>query len=121
MRQNQSTSASRRRNRISAAVFACALALVMVLPANSCPFCSAVALTFTEQIDSSDLVVIASLESEPEGADQTQLPRAIFKINYVLKGEEIMKTDEEFKAVVVSRKIKTVSYTHLTLPTICSV
>ena len=106
MRQNQSTSASRRRNRISAAVFACALALVMVLPANSCPFCSAVALTFTEQIDSSDLVVIASLESEPEGADQTQLPRAIFKINYVLKGEEIMKTDEEFKAVVVSRKIK---------------
>lgn len=91
---------------VPAVVFACVLTLIMALPANSCPFCSAVARTFTEQIDSSDLVVIACLESEPEGKDQTKLPRAMFRITNILKGEDIMSVGQEFKAVVVSRRIR---------------
>lgn len=86
--------------------FALVLVLAMAIPANSCPFCSAVARTFTEQIETSDLVVIASLETEPDGADAAQLPRAKFKIANVLKGEKIMGQDQEFETVVVSNKHK---------------
>ena len=82
------------------------IALVMAIPANSCPFCSSVARTFTEQIDSSDLVVIASLQSEPEGIDQTQLPRAMFRITNILKGDKIMSLGQEFKAVVSAETSK---------------
>ena len=45
------------------------MVVALAIPANSCPFCSAVARTFTEQIDTSDIVVIAALETKPEGAD----------------------------------------------------
>ena len=82
------------------------LVLLVVIPANSCPFCSAVARTFTEQIDTSDMVVIASLETKPEGTDVAQLPRAKFKITNVLKGEKIMGVDQVFETVVVSNKHK---------------
>jgi len=106
MRNKRNKNKSLRRRNWSTAVLSSVLAMVMVIPANSCPFCSAVALTFTEQMDSSDLVVIACLDSEPEGEDKTQLPRAMFKVSNILKGEEFMKVGQEFKAVVVSRKIK---------------
>ncbi len=82
------------------------LVLLAVIPANSCPFCSAVARTFAEQIETSDVVVIASLETKPEGADVAQLPRAKFKITNVLKGEKIMGVGKVFETVVVSNKHK---------------
>ena len=82
------------------------MVVALAIPANSCPFCSAVARTFTEQIDTSDIVVIAALETKPEGADVAQLPRAKFKISNVLKGDKIMSTDQEFETVVVSNKHK---------------
>lgn len=91
---------------VPALLAAFAMVVVLAIPANSCPFCSAVSRTFAEQIDTSDIVVIAALETEPDGADVAQLPRAKFKISNVLKGDKIMSTEEEFETVVVSNKHK---------------
>ncbi|MGI9516244.1 MAG: hypothetical protein ACR2NP_04295 [Pirellulaceae bacterium] len=82
------------------------IALVATAPVWACPFCSAIAQTFAEQIASSDVVVIATLESEPSSPDEAQLPRANFKVVGVLTGAELMPVGEKFEAVVVSRSNK---------------
>ncbi len=81
------------------------LAMVVAVPARSCPFCSAVDRTFTEQMDSSDVVVIAELKEQPKDVDQTQLPRAVFAVTEILRGEQMIKVDHRFSAVVVSREM----------------
>ncbi len=86
--------------------------LAMALPARpviawACPFCSAVARTFSEQMDGFDIVVVASLQSAPEAEDETRLPRARFQIVDFLKGRETFENeiplDQSFEAIVVSR------------------
>lgn len=67
---------------------------LMLLPrlALACPFCSAVAQTFTEEISTSDVAVIARLLKAPEAPKavdaDTELPRAKFAVVDVLRGEE---------------------------------
>jgi hypothetical protein len=60
--------------------------------ARACPFCSAVAQTFTEEIATSDVAIVARLLSvpvPPAAVDsQTELPKAIFELVDVLRGEE---------------------------------
>ncbi len=68
-----------------------------------CPFCSAVAQTFAEQIQSSDVVVIASLQSDPSSPDEATLPRAKFRVDDTLKGSEMITDGDELVAVVVNR------------------
>ena len=64
----------------------------MFLPrlAEACPFCSAVAQTFTEEISTSDVAVIARLLKAPEAPKavdaETELPRATFAVVDVLRG-----------------------------------
>ena len=59
-------------------------------------------------MDSFDIVVIATLESEPTAPDETRLPRANFRICHYLRGKEIFPDASEegqvFESVVVSRK-----------------
>ncbi len=63
-------------------------------PAQACPFCAAVALTFSEEIGNSQVAVIAKLtylppraESDAAAANFQEIPKAKFEITKVLKGE----------------------------------
>ncbi|MEX2111856.1 MAG: hypothetical protein WD845_01640, partial [Pirellulales bacterium] len=62
--------------------------------AQACPFCAAVALTFSEEIGNSQVAVIAKLAYLPPRADTDsaaanfqEIPKAKFEIVKVLKGE----------------------------------
>lgn len=70
-------------------------ALVVCQPtvADACPFCTAVSQTFSEEIDSMDVVVIAHLIEAPPVPDaaadpDAPLPRAKFRIAEALKGDK---------------------------------
>ena len=60
-----------------------------------CPFCSATALTFTEEMTSMEVVVIARLVEVPpadsKGSTSGELPKARFEVAKVLKGHELAK------------------------------
>lgn len=63
--------------------------------AAACPFCSATALTFTEEMTSMDVVAIARLVEAPPpasaGAAGDELPKARFEVVKILKGEGLVK------------------------------
>ncbi len=63
-----------------------------VAPALACPFCSAVALTFTEEINNNDVAVIARLIDPPMPPEpgSTKLYRARFECWYALKGANLL-------------------------------
>ncbi len=59
-------------------------------------------------MDSFDLVVIATLESEPTAPDETRLPRAKFRVVHYLRGKDLFPDTtgegQVFESVVVSNK-----------------
>ena len=73
----------------------CALTAVQAL---ACPFCSTVSQTFTEEIQSMDIVVIAELVALPpikrvdEG--QQEIPKAKFKVRQVIKGKALAEVGQ---------------------------
>ena len=72
--------------------------------AEACPFCSAVSLTFTEEINSSDVAVIAKLIKAPEqpkgqGLGATDAGTAEFEILDVLKGAEPLRGKRIFETL----------------------
>lgn len=69
----------------------------------TCPFCSAVALTFTEQIDQQQVAVVAKLieKPKPPETDTFDFPDGKFEIVGVLKGKKIVDTGMTFKTQVV--------------------
>ena len=71
-----------------------------------CPFCSAINLTFTEQMASNDIVVIGKLLEVPPPSDDpnAELPRAEFAVSLVLKGEKWVKPGMKFKTLLVGRQ-----------------
>ena len=66
--------------------------------APACPFCAAVSLTFSEEIDSSQVAVVAELVSLPPredgdaaaAANSLEVPKAKFKITRILKGRDAL-------------------------------
>jgi len=65
--------------------------------AQACPFCSAVAQTFSEEMASMDAVVMGKLVKLPPApkpgdvvGDDEEVPKAIFEIVTVLKGKELV-------------------------------
>ena len=92
------------RNTLFAAVIVVALAssLTAVI---ACPFCSAVNLTFTEQLSSNDVVVIAKLLQLPEISDDpdAELPKAEFEVVDVIKGEKWVGPEMKFRTLLVGR------------------
>jgi hypothetical protein len=70
------------------------IALSVLVPrlVQACPFCSAVAQTFTEEIASADVAIVARLTKVPVAPDafdsQSELPKAIFEIVDALSGRE---------------------------------
>ena len=71
--------------------------------ANYCPFCSAIALTFTEQMEANDVVVVAELLEVPPPSDDpdADFPKAKFEIVQVLKGNKIVSPEMKFRTQLV--------------------
>lgn len=79
-----------------------ALAMVAgsAVRAAACPFCSAVAQTFTEEINSMDVAVIAKLvKIPPAETPGDELAKATFEISQVIKGEGLVKTGEKIETL----------------------
>ncbi len=70
---------------------------------NSCPFCSAIALTFSEQLESNDVVVVAKLLEIPPPSDDpdADFPKAEFEIMQVLKGDKLVGPEMKFRTQLV--------------------
>jgi hypothetical protein len=64
----------------------------------SCPFCSSVSQTFSEEIGTMDVAVIARLVKVPPAADKAgdELQKATFEIAQVIKGDGLVKIGEKF-------------------------
>lgn len=77
--------------------------LGFVVSASACPFCSAVSQTFTEEMASMDVVVIARLtnppQSKPGPATNREVPKATFEIAEVLKGKEHLRSTKSVQTV----------------------
>ena len=85
-------------------------AMVMVTAASAfyviaCPFCSAINMTFADQMKSNDIVVVARLLEVPDPIDDpdAELPKAKFEITNVLKGQEFVEKGMEFRSLLVGR------------------
>ena len=87
------------------AVTVSAMAVMSARESMACPFCSSINLTFAEQLESNDVVVIAKLlEIPPPPSDPDQeLPKAKFEVVSVLKGEKIVAAEMNFRALLVGR------------------
>jgi len=81
-----------------------AILVVVAVPAVlACPFCSAVSLTFSEEMGASDVVVIAKIVERPEPTDSsvtatTEQSMSGFEIVHILKGESKLEDKQHFKA-----------------------
>ncbi len=92
-----------------------AIALAIPSPSRACPFCSAVSQTFTEEIESMDVVVIGQLIEAPPVPDaatnpDAPLPKATFRVVTILKGDKWIKKDQEIKVLYFGEPDKTKSY-----------
>lgn len=78
--------------------------------ALACPFCDAIGQTFTEQMNSFDVAVIARMETEPVSPDDYRLPTAKFTIVEFLRGAEYFPEElglsKEFENIVADKKSK---------------
>ena len=68
-----------------------------------CPFCSAVSLTFSEQMNANDIAVVAKLVEVPvpNPDPDADFPKATFEIMKILKGEKFVKSGMTFKTQLV--------------------
>ena len=93
------------RLRILAVLGVVAASTLFTVVARSCPFCSAVSMTFCEEIGQADASVIARLvEVPPQSADPTQNATASvkpsrFEILEILKGEEFIGKEKHFETL----------------------
>lgn len=84
---------------------------IVAEPVRACPFCSAVQLTFAEEIAANDIAVIAKLVERPLEAPSSASPspfpapagseaaKSKFTISRILKGEDKLGASEEFEAL----------------------
>ena len=68
-----------------------------------CPFCSAINLTFWEQIKNHDVVVIAKLTEAPRPIDDidAELPKAEFEVTEVVRGDIHVAPAMKFRTLLV--------------------
>ncbi len=90
--------------RILAPALAVALLSLIAAPRLlACPFCSAVAQTFTEEIDSMDVAIVGRLVEVPPAKESfdagDELPKAKFEVVEVLKGESHLVSTKPVEAV----------------------
>lgn len=82
-------------------MWAGSLALVAAASACACPFCPSGAQTFTEEIGTMDVAVIAKITKLPPPTSKAgdEIERTTFEITQVLKGEGLVKAGEKFEAL----------------------
>ena len=73
-----------------------ATSLVVPRSAAACPFCSAVSLTFAQEIDQSQAAVVARLVKPPDAAAlgpraDGPLPKGLFEVVEALKGADLLE------------------------------
>lgn len=78
-----------------------AVLVVTATPAAACPFCSAVSLTFSEEIAKSDVVVLARLAPNRVASDDDAVREGMrdFEIVAVVKGEDRLKGVKSLQTV----------------------
>src|SRR5207244_12657441 len=85
--------------RTSVAAVAVALAVVMqpVQAAVACPFCTAASQTFSEELATMDVAVIARLVKLPPASSKPgdEIQKATFEVTQVVKGEGLVKAKEK--------------------------
>ncbi|MEL7499094.1 MAG: hypothetical protein AAFN77_15920 [Planctomycetota bacterium] len=74
--------------------------------ASICPFCSSVALTFTEQLNSNEIAVVAKLIEPPPPPKMDddgfmEFPKGQFEIVGVLKGQKLVKVGMTFQTQLI--------------------
>ena len=86
---------------VAIAVVVCTSTLYVL----ACPFCSAINVTFADQMKSNDIVVVAKLLEIPDPIDDPDaaLPKAKFEVVNVLKGEEFVSAGAKFRTLLVGR------------------
>lgn len=91
--------------RLIASVTASVLVIAVCAYVIACPFCSAVNLTFSEQIKSNDIVVIAKLVelAEPVDNPELEIPKSKFEITDVIKGDKIVPAGAKFQSLLVGK------------------
>jgi hypothetical protein len=80
---------------VAAAVFLVGVLCSGIRPARACPFCSAVSLTFAQEIAQGQVAVIATLVEPPPAAAlrpgaEGPLPKARFRVVKALKGADLV-------------------------------
>jgi len=95
-------------------LFAVAFAMLPLGSAGravACPFCSAVSLTFAQEIEQSSAAVIARLVEPPPAAAlgpaaEGPLPKGRFEVIEVLKGQNLLADDDglEIEAIMLEEK-----------------
>src|SRR5438874_4736036 len=66
------------------------------MAARACDFCGPVNLTLSEEITSAEVAIIATMTKAPEKAKdgKNELTKAVFQVDYVLKGGQTLKQDD---------------------------
>ncbi len=93
---------------LSASIVACIATSVVtanetVGSTNACPFCSAISLTFSEQLGSNDIAVVAKLVEIPPPSNDpnADFPKATFEVMQILKGDKFVAEGMTFKTQLV--------------------
>lgn len=82
-----------------------------VSPAAACPFCTAQALTLTEEIDTAAVAVVATLVKVPDNNQQPLDPNdslhpCEFTIDQVIKGADVLGGDKVVKTLYLGQAAK---------------
>lgn len=92
-----------RQHRIWIAVFALTLfaAINAAQAAVACPFCTAASQTFSEELATMDVAVVAKLVKLPPASSKPgdEIQKATFEITQVVKGEGLVKAKEKFETL----------------------
>ena len=77
----------------------------LVNVASACPFCSAVSQTFSEEMKMMDVVALAQLKSRARASSinsnnpQEEVPKSVFVITEVIKGDDYIKVGDTFETI----------------------
>jgi hypothetical protein len=69
--------------------------------AAACPFCSAASQTFSEELGTMDVAVIARLVKAPQQSNKAgeEIQKATFEVDLVVKGEGLVKPQEKIETL----------------------
>jgi hypothetical protein len=91
-----------REHRIWVAVFILAvIAGIGAAKAAACPFCSAASQTFSEELATMDVAVIAKLVKLPPASSKPgdEIQKATFEVTQIVKGEGLVKAKDKFETL----------------------